>query len=176
MFVFVIVCGRWVNHTGVTNTWQRDVISAQCEGVQKQHQLLSKVGSLIRNVFLLTAVCLCTLVLVSWSLQAAAVLSPLNTNKAIWWALNYKCGFFQRCLPLACLHYSLQVGHGLHPSNESVILHWAGQFPGQVWLFYGIYTPLAVTSRHMIEIIMRLFVHPGAPHWLLNRLGLSRRI
>ncbi|XP_071343784.1 C3 and PZP-like alpha-2-macroglobulin domain-containing protein 8 isoform X1 [Trachinotus anak] len=26
----------------------------------------------------------------------------------------------------------VQVGHGLHPSNESVILHWAGQFPGQV--------------------------------------------
>lgn len=33
------------------------------------------------------------------------------------------------------LNYSLQVGHGLHPSNESVILHWVvgnGQFPGQV--------------------------------------------
>ncbi|TDH08472.1 hypothetical protein EPR50_G00098170 [Perca flavescens] len=26
----------------------------------------------------------------------------------------------------------VQVGHGLHPSNESVILQWAGQFPGQV--------------------------------------------
>ncbi|KAM4548817.1 C3 and PZP-like alpha-2-macroglobulin domain-containing protein 8 isoform 1-T1 [Odontesthes bonariensis] len=27
---------------------------------------------------------------------------------------------------------TLQVGHGLHPSNESIILQWAGQFPGQV--------------------------------------------
>ncbi|XP_061594140.1 C3 and PZP-like alpha-2-macroglobulin domain-containing protein 8 [Cololabis saira] len=27
---------------------------------------------------------------------------------------------------------SVQVGHGLHPSNESVILQWAGQVPGQV--------------------------------------------
>uniref|UniRef100_A0A3P9P539 C3 and PZP like alpha-2-macroglobulin domain containing 8 n=2 Tax=Poecilia reticulata TaxID=8081 RepID=A0A3P9P539_POERE len=26
----------------------------------------------------------------------------------------------------------VQVGHGLHPSNESIILQWAGQFPGQV--------------------------------------------
>ncbi|CAN9500475.1 unnamed protein product [Ophioblennius macclurei] len=26
----------------------------------------------------------------------------------------------------------IQVGHGLHPSNESVILQWAGQFQGQV--------------------------------------------
>ncbi|XP_044217735.1 C3 and PZP-like alpha-2-macroglobulin domain-containing protein 8 isoform X1 [Thunnus albacares] len=26
----------------------------------------------------------------------------------------------------------VQVGHGLHPSNESVILQWAGQIPGQV--------------------------------------------
>ncbi|XP_029002338.1 C3 and PZP-like alpha-2-macroglobulin domain-containing protein 8 [Betta splendens] len=27
---------------------------------------------------------------------------------------------------------AVQVGHGSHPSNESVILHWSGQIPGQV--------------------------------------------
>lgn len=46
-----------------------------------------------------------------------------------------------------CLYYSLQVGHGLHPTNESVILQWAvgnGQFSGQVWLFYGFYIHVAV--------------------------------
>lgn len=33
------------------------------------------------------------------------------------------------------------MGHGLHPTNESVILRWAGQFTGQVWHFYDIFVP-----------------------------------
>lgn len=94
----------------------------------REHQLLSKVGSLICNVFLLTPIYLCS--------NSRNSCSMTKEHKQIWQMISV---FHQKCS--ACLHYSLQVGHGLHPSNESVILQWTvgnGQFAGQVWLFYGI--------------------------------------
>lgn len=94
----------------------------------REHQLLSKVGSLICNVFLLTPIYLCS--------NSRNSCSMTKEHKQIWQMISV---FPQKCS--ACLHYSFQVGHGLHPSNESVILQWTvgnGQFAGQVWLFYGI--------------------------------------
>lgn len=76
-------------------------------------------------------------------------------------------------LPLTCLFLFLQVGYGLYPSNESVILQWAGssgQFPSQVErpLVSQIYQqPFILRSS-----LLRLFPPTGATHWVLHRLGL----
>lgn len=64
---------------------------------------------------------------------------------------------FSLTLPLTCLLLFLQVGHGLYPSNESVILQWAGssgQFPSQVGSPYIANIPAAMYPQKLfIEVI-----------------------
>lgn len=71
--MFVFVCGRWVNHTG--NTWQKDIISAQYEGVQKKHQLLSEVNLLVCHVFMFT-IYLCTILFKVFAFSQSSLFSP----------------------------------------------------------------------------------------------------
>lgn len=74
--VFVCVWGRWVNHTGITDTWQKDFVSALCEGDQKK--LLSKMGSV--NLWCFLVDCdLHTILFVC--VQGAVVLRTKNMNK-----------------------------------------------------------------------------------------------
>lgn len=149
----------------------------QYEDVQKQHQSLSKVALLIVMFFMLTAVDLWAILYCVLILRGSSSGMTEEYKQKQYDGLLITVCVFLCVLYLQSLCYSPQVGHGLHPSNESVILHWVGQFPGQVCLFFRHLYPPDCSNFHLRDYSNNdLFVHPGATHRLLNRMGLSRRI
>lgn len=127
----------------------------------REHQLLSKVGSLICNVFLLTPIYLCS--------NSRNSCSMTKEHKQIWQMIYL---YSPRSVQPVCIILSRLAMVYIHPMNLwSFNGQWAtGNSLDRFDSFMAYELQSFIFIHHLNS---NLFVYPGASHRLLDRLGLS---
>lgn len=163
MGLFVCLClwssvgGEWVNHTGITDTWQKDIVSAQYEGAPAA--FLKWVHWFVMFSYWLLSICVL--------IPGTVVVWPKNTNKYDRWYL-----YSPRSVQPVCIILSRLAMVYIHPMNLwSFNGQWAtGNLLDRFDSFMAYELQSFIFIHHLNS---NLFVYPGASHRLLDRLGLS---